>query len=151
MNNEIRDKKIISYIDLLINELNGKYPNMDFTNVRNNAILTFSKMSGSFEEIKALIDESFAIAVSKIKVSEEAVQSISNSFEMTPEEEVVYQQLKQDSLVKRDKLGLNSSKKLVLKNNNNSFNNGYISFLIVLIVVLVVVVSLIVIVCNVLF
>ncbi|MGN1371604.1 MAG: hypothetical protein ACI4XM_04965 [Candidatus Coprovivens sp.] len=150
MNNEIRDKKIISYVDLLINELNGKYPNMDFNNVRNNAISTFLKMSGSFEDIKTMIDEAFVNAVQKMKASEEAVQSISNSFEMTPEEEAVYQQLKQDSLVKRNNLGLNNSKKLVLK-NDNSFNNGYISFLIVLIVVLVVVVSLIVIICNVLF
>lgn len=144
------NEEIVKYIDELVNELNVKYPSMDFQNVRVQAIKAFGSMSGPIEEIKIQIKNAFLNAENNIKNSVQTVPKKEDSFELTREEQMVYEQLKQESIQKRNAMGLNNGKKLVL-NRNNYENRGYISLFIILGIVLAVVVSLVVIVCNVLF
>lgn len=153
MSNELRNKEIIEYIDGLVNALAQKYPNMNFSNVRNNAVAAFTKMDGDFDTIKIQIDASFARAIQNMNLGEAKVsreKSTGESFEMTPEEQTIYQQLKQENLEKRKAMGLDNAKKLVLQKPNDFNNNGYVNFLIIMGIVVVVLVALIVVVCNVL-
>jgi hypothetical protein len=137
---------IVDFINMLVGDLSMKYPNMDFSNVRINAINNFANMTGSIDEIKSKILISFSNA-------ERNLQQINNktdNFEMTNEEQMIYEQLKQENLEKKNSMGLNNVKRLTLTRNTNFDNRGYINFLIIMGIVLVVIVSLIVIVCNVL-
>lgn len=151
MDNEVRNREIVEYINKLVNDLTVKFPNMNFNNVRDNAISAFTSMSGDFDTIKVQIDESFAKAVQNMnsveQVNAKEMDSV-DSFEMTPEETTMYQQLKQENLAKRNAMGLNNGKKLVLERPNDLNNRGYINFLIIMGIVLVVLVALIVVVCN---
>ena len=153
MDNEVRNREIVEYINRLVNDLTVKFPNMNFSNVRDNAISAFTSMSGDFDTIKVQIDASFAKAVQNMnsveQVNAKEMDSV-DSFEMTPEETTMYQQLKQENLAKRNAMGLNNGKKLVLERPNDLNNRGYINFLIIMGIVLVVLVALIVVVCNVL-
>lgn len=153
MDNEVRNREIVDYINKLVNDLTVKFPNMNFSNVRDNAISAFTSMSGDFDTIKVQIDASFAKAVQNMnsveQVNAKEMDSV-DSFEMTPEETTMYQQLKQENLAKRNAMGLNNGKKLVLERPNDLNNRGYINFLIIMGIVLVVLVALIVVVCNVL-
>lgn len=153
MDNEVRNREIVEYINKLVNDLTVKFPNMNFSNVRDNAISAFTSMSGDFDTIKVQIDASFAKAVQNMnsveQVNAKEMDSV-DSFEMTPEETTMYQQLKQENLAKRNAMGLNNGKKLVLERPNDLNNRGYINFLIIMGIVLVVLVALIVVVCNVL-
>lgn len=153
MNNEERNRKIVEYINKLVNDLTVKFPNMNFNNVRDNAISAFTSMNGDFDAIKGQIDASFAKAVQNMSsVEQDNVKESDSidSFEMTPEETAMYQQLKQENLARRNAMGLNNGKKLVLERPNDLNNRGYINFLIIMGIVLVVLVALIVVVCNVL-
>ena len=137
---------IVDFINMLVGDLSMKYPNMDFSNVRINAINNFANLTGSIDEIKSKILISFSNA-------ERNLQQINNktdNFEMTNEEQMIYEQLKQENLEKKNSMGHNNVKRLTLTRNTNFDNRGYINFLIIMGIVLVVIVSLIVIVCNVL-
>lgn len=153
MNSELRNREIIEYIDKLVSGLTQKYPNMSFSNVRNNAVAAFTKMDGDFETIKVQIDASFSSAIQNMNLGEaqeRREQPVDESFEMTPEEQTLYQQLKQENLEKRKAMSLGNAKKLVLQKTNEFNNNGYVNFLIIMGIVLIVLVVLIVVVCNVL-
>ncbi len=153
MDNEVRNREIVEYINKLVNDLTVKFPNMNFNNVRDNAIAAFTSMNGDFAAIKGQIDASFAKAVQNMssveQVNVKGSDSI-DSFEMTSEEAAMYQQLKQENLARRNAMGLNNGKKLVLERPNDLNNRGYINFLIIMGIVLVALVALIVVVCNVL-
>lgn len=153
MDNEVRNREIVEYINKLVNDLTVKFPNMNFNNVRDNAISAFTSMNGDFDAIKVQVDASFAKAVQNMN----SVQQVNakepdsrDSFEMTPEEAAIYQQLKQENLARRNAMGLNNGKKLVLERSNYLSDRGYINFLVIMGIVLVVLVALIVVVCNVL-
>ena len=143
MNIEQRNQQIVSYINQLINRLSTKYSNMNFDSVANNAISSFTLMSGTFEEIKIQIDKSFAIVEQNIKMENK------DNFEMTDEELQLYEQLKAENLAKRNAMKLYGAKKLQLSNSYNFDNRGYINFLVIMGIILTVIVTLIIIVCNV--
>lgn len=150
MDNEVRNREIIGYINMLVDDLIVKFPNMNFENVRDNAISSFITMNGDFNSIKEQIDASFAKAIHNMSLGKQDNNKEQDSFEMTSEEAMVYQQLKQENLAKRNAMGLNNVKKLVLERPNDFNNRGYINFLVIMGIVLVVLVTLIVLVCNVL-
>ncbi len=142
--------KIVEYIDKWISDLKAKYPDMNFDNVRDGAINSFAKSSEPFEFIKARIDEVFTSAERNMGGIKQVMTKSEESFKMTPHEQEIYGQLKQEILSKREAMGLSNAKKLTLERPNNFDNRGYISFFIIMGIVLAFVVALIVVVCNVL-
>lgn len=144
MDNQLRNNEIVEYVNKLINELSSEYPNMNFNNVRDNAIITYTRMDGTFETIKSHIDADFTKAIQNMKGKETS----DDIFEMTSDELQIYQQLKQENLVKKNSMGLNNAKKLVLDKPTRPSNGGYISFLIIMGIVLTVIVALVILVCN---
>lgn len=139
---------IVKYIDYKVESLKSQYPDIDFEQIRNNAILSFSNRTEPLEVLKQYIDVSFANAVTKLTgntyIEEEP-------FVMTPQEEQVYQELKQENFAKRSAMGLGNGKKLILEKPSIDSNKGGISLFGIIAIVAVVVVSLAILVWKVIF
>lgn len=149
MEREERNKAIVEYIDLLINKLGTQYWDIDFSTMRSKAIGIFCNMEGTIEELQPQIESSFINMISDLDAG---LQNPKEKFQMTPEEKVVYQDIKNENMTKRAAMGLGNAKSLTLKNENNTRNGngGYISFLAIMGVVIALVVIITVVVCNIL-
>lgn len=144
-----RNNKIVAYIDSIVNNLVAQYPNMNFAPVRDNAVNAFCSMNGSFEQLVPQINVSFDTMVKTMQTQMLAQQQVQQMqpvnrepFKMSAQEMEVYAQLKKESLDKKEAMGLNDSKKLVLEKKED--NSGFISFFGILTFVVIVVTVLIV-------
>lgn len=133
------ENDIVKYIDYKVSTLSPQYPNVDFKLLRENAIQSFSGRTEPLEVLKQYIDAAFMNAIDKLDKKEEVVEE---PFVMTPQEERIYEELKQESIARRNAMGLNNSKRLTFENNGMNSNKGLINHLGIIIFVALAVITL---------
>lgn len=139
---------IVEYIDYKVSSLSSQYTTIDFKVLRENAIQSFSSRTEPLEILKQYIDAAFMNAIDKLNKEEKVTEE---SFVMSPEEEHAYQELKQESLERKNMMGINNHKKLVLENSAINSNKGLINQLGIIILVVLAVVALLLVVWKVIF